>query len=266
MNDAALSTQPPTEAETLLRGYKVSDNLNRFFGSGSFPNAHNNTPTKLGFAARMLRILRDYHHDAAQIFGVSAENLKLMILLQEAFPPLAVKGLPDFRVKHYQSTSKPPLSQFELSDDERVLCRALRVTIELFRRRFLVIKWGDEIREDENFAKSLELIRLKTNESRQIPITREDFFKISQIWFEMYAGARTKYAHPSESKMQSDLEFIFDHHKTKNQTGEQRRLFLSEGMTKSLLQIRDAYLNLDPEFNYEKFAQSKINSEKQEKK
>ena len=243
-NNPQLPEPRISEAQDLLADYKPPASLRRFLGTGTNRSSPARAWTRLGQASRMLRILRDYHSDASEELGIPEQSLKMMMVLQEAFPPIQIKGV-QTAAKGFSQHESLSLTQFDLTDDQRSLCRALQTTHIIFHNRFLVLVVGSPGTKNDFVAERLKLTHERLQASLSEPITKEAFFKLAQFWFEVFIGSRTKYAHPHESTSQlaSDLEFLIDHKRTNAQSDSPKKLFISGSLQESLNEIKALFLS-----------------------
>lgn len=235
-----------TEALDVYNDYPKNPLLESYLSSGSDLSGTPGSYSRFGHANRMLSILRDYHEGASEFLGVSENTLKAMILLLETVRPLSVKDL-KIEAQGLKGRDNKIFRVYELTEDQRLLSRALRTGIELIKRNCFVITWGSPFTENENTAKYLNEAFTNLNKKRAEPITKEEFIKWNRVWIEMYVGSRTIYAHPgiSRSAYQSDLDYLLDHFATKDSLKQEpRRLILSKGFREKLDEIEQIFLSL----------------------
>ncbi len=194
-----------TEAHALLDKFDFSKSLRIHLSSPSTLPSSPRPWSRYGQASRLLRILRQYYPDAEKLCGINHQTIERMLVLQELLPALSI----DDRIKSKDTNvniSSLVRKKNILSEEELMLCRALLTTNQIFRCKFIEFKFKDDFRSNTFVANKLEEVRTQTH------ISKNDFFILAKLWFELLIGSRTQFAHPHEStqQWQADLDWMVD--------------------------------------------------------
>lgn len=219
-------------ATDFLAGFSLSAELKQFIKSTSTLGP--GSWSKVGQANRSLAALELAYPDRQEFFGLAREKFKLMLSLQEVLEPFKLATVPeslkvaDMRNRYFK------FEKLGLSNDDVALARALRSSLELFKRGFLSFKFGSTLQQPEVFAECLKDINTHTN------LSPGDFYNFARLWISLFVVSRSGFSisNLGVGSKSADLEFLLEqpvsYRQGRPQLDQSGHIRLSPGMTKIL--------------------------------
>ena len=199
-----VTTQRDDLASALLAHFSVSPELRNFLGRASTLGP--GSWTKLGQANRELAALELAYPERADFFGLSREKLKTLLVLQEVFEPYKLATVPERLESGDNKNRRFHFDKFGLSNAEVDLGRALRGTLEIFKRGFLTFQFGSNLNRSDVFAECLRDLSTHTQ------FTPAEFFNYARLWISLFVVSRSNFKHLglATGSLAADLEFLLE--------------------------------------------------------